>query len=206
MRTYLPRKGETDDSAAALDEAPTNPDQSEADDLQQIESEEESSTEDSEDNPPDMNTSGSRDVPATATEHNKSSPSDKLKARIAQTENPVLRSKLLKIQKMHDEINLLSDPKELTKKYLAKSPADIMEDNSAGDDDDEETSQSDGSDGSADNGKYHLRNLSTKRMSPYTTRMQARNPTQSRFSTRPRPLLGARSYETRTRREATSTA
>ena len=134
-------------SEAFLDDASTDSGPEAADEPKQKESEQELSA-DSSDSPPDLNASGSGDVSAPVSEHDGESPSEKLKARIAQTEDPILRSKLLNIQSMHNEINMLTDPKELTKNYLAISPADLVEDNIL-DDDDEEIYHSNGTD---DNG------------------------------------------------------
>ena len=218
MRAYLSSKGEIEEAAEALAEALTDSDQSGAEELKQSESEAEFSAEDSEDNPPDMNTSGTRAVPATVSENSELNASEKLKTRIAQTEDPALRSKLLEIQQQHAALDLIlnaNSPEKLTKNYLTKTPADLMDDKSTDDDEAEKIVQSDGSDASADTGKYHQRNLSnakcilaTKPRPPHAhhTHMQTRNPIQRPFSTRLRPLLVARNYETRTRREATFTA
>ena len=115
-----------------LNDGPTNPDDPEETSQPEQQIETDSPAEDSSDTPPDLKTSGS-----TPEQHKDPSVSEKLKARIDQTENPVLRSKLLKIQSMHDEINLLSDPQHLTKDYLAIDPADLVHDNTPVSEDDD---------------------------------------------------------------------
>lgn len=147
-RTCPHSKDETDEevlpSLEESSDSSTNPDPEETNKIEKTESE--PSDDDSSDNPPDMNASPSSGLLSPDKE---ASPSEKLKTRIAQTENPVLRTKLLKIQSMHNEINLLTNPEELTKKYLATNPADLMDDNSL-DDGNEEVYDSNNSNDSND--------------------------------------------------------